>query len=401
MVYTPAASEASAGVYWMAWKTMDVHQQRVRFVVAAFRREKPLGALCAEFGVSRPTGYRWLERYRAHGVEGIAEHSRRPHRSPAQTAVEREQQVVEMRLRYPDWGARKLQVLLDRDGIALTRSTIHRILLRYDLVRERDRHSPATQRFERGAANELWQMDFKGPSRWPQPVGPLSVLDDHSRYLIALAANGSTLAAPVQQQLLEAFERCGLPQAMLMDHGTPWWSPRAGSGTRLALWLMRQGIQLYWSGVRHPQTQGKVERFHGALQRALDRRGPLPAEPQLWLDDYRWEHNHLRPHEALAMQVPASRWQPSPRRYNPNPPRWEYPQGAWLLKIDCQGKLDLKGRKWHVSRALAGEYVQLLPIQQRLMVFFCSTLMREIDLVAQRCTIVQRWATDPPTTTEM
>ncbi len=227
MVYTPAASEASAGVYWMAWKTMDVHQQRVRFVVAAFRREKPLGALCAEFGVSRPTGYRWLERYRAHGVEGIAEHSRRPHRSPAQTAVEREQQVVEMRLRYPDWGARKLQVLLDRDGIALTRSTIHRILLRYDLVRERDRHSPATQRFERGAANELWQMDFKGPSRWPQPVGPLSVLDDHSRYLIALAANGSTLAAPVQQQLLEAFERCGLPQAMLMDHGTPWWSPRA------------------------------------------------------------------------------------------------------------------------------------------------------------------------------
>src|SRR6266699_199880 len=203
-------------------------------------------------------------------------------------------------------------------------------------------------------------MDFKGPSRWPQPVGPLSVLDDHSRYLIALAANGSTLAAPVQQQLLEAFDRCGLPQAMLMDHGTPWWSPRAGSGTRLALWLMRQGIQLYWSGIRHPQTQGKVERFHGALERALDRRGPLPAEPQLWLDDYRW-----------------------------------------LLKIDCQGKLDLKGRKWHVSRALAGEYVQLLPIQQRLMVFFCSTLMREIDLVAQRCTNVQRWATDPPTTTEM
>ena len=137
----------------------------------------------------------------------------------------------------------------------------------------------------------------------------------------------------------------------------------------------------------------KVERFHGALERALDRRGPLPAEPQLWLDDYRWEHNHLRPHEALAMQVPASRWQPSPRRYNPNPPRCEYPQGAWVLKIDCQGKLDLKGRKWHVSRALAGEYVQLLPIQQRLMVFFGSTLMREIDLVALRSTIVQRWAT--------
>ena len=126
---------------------MDVHEQRVRFVVAASRREKPLGALCAEFGVSRPTGYRWLERYRALGVEGIAEHSRRPRRSPAQTAFEREQQVVQMRLRYPDWGARKLQVLLDRDGLALTRSTIHRILLRYDLVRDQDRRSPATQRW--------------------------------------------------------------------------------------------------------------------------------------------------------------------------------------------------------------------------------------------------------------
>src|SRR3984893_11625668 len=203
--------------------------------------------------------------------------------------------------------------------------------LRYHLVPDQDRRSPATQRFERCAPNELWQMDLKGPSRWPQPVGPLSVLDDHSRYLVALAANGSTLASPVQQQLIEAFERCGLPQAMLLDHGTPWWSPRAASGTHLALWLMRQGIRLYWSGIRHPQTQGKVERFHGALQRALDRRGPLPPQLQPWLDDYRWEHNHVRPHEALAMQTPASRWYPSLRRYNPDPPRWAYPEGAWVL----------------------------------------------------------------------
>jgi transposase len=204
----------------MAWKTMEVHEQRVRFVVAASRKEKPLSVLCAEFGISRPTGYCWLERYRLQGVGGIAEQSRRPHRSPAQTIPEREQLVVEMRLRYPDWGARKLQVLLKRDGLALTRSTIHRILLRHDLVREQDRNSPATERFERSAPNELWQMDFKGPSRWPQPVGPLSVLDDHSRYLIVLAANGSTHAGPVRQQLIEAFDRCGLPQAMLMDHGT-------------------------------------------------------------------------------------------------------------------------------------------------------------------------------------
>jgi transposase InsO family protein len=100
---------------------------------------------------------------------------------------------------------------------------------------------------------------------------------------------------------------------------------------------MRQGIRLYWSGIRHPQTQGKVERFHGTLQRALDRRGTLPAELQPWLDAFRQEHNYVRPHEALAMQTPATRWQPSSRRYQLNPPRWEYPEGAWLLKIDSQG----------------------------------------------------------------
>jgi transposase InsO family protein len=382
----------------MAWQTMEVHEQRVRFVVAASRKEKPLSVLCAEFGISRPTGYCWLERYRLQGVGGIAERSRRPHRSPAQTVPEREQLVVEMRLRYPDWGAHKLQVLLKRDGLALTRSTIHRILLRHDLVREQDRNSPATERFERNAPNELWQMDFKGPSRWPQPVGPLSVLDDHSRYLIVLAANGSTHAGPVRQQLIEAFDRCGLPQAMLMDHGTPWWSTKSPSGrTHLSLWLMRQGIRLYWSGIRHPQTQGKVERFHGTLQRALDRRGTLPAELQPWLDAFRQEHNYVRPHEALAMQTPATRWQPSSRRYQLNPPRWEYPEGAWLLKIDSQGKLDLKGRKWRISKALSGEYVQIVPLEQRLMVFFCSTLLREIDLTIQRSTMVDRWIAQPIT----
>ena len=176
---------------------------------------------------------------------------------------------MQVRRRYPDWGARKLQVVLAREGVELARNTIHRILLRHDLVKQDDQHPPAVQRFEREQPNELWQMDFKGPKGWPQPVGPLSVLDDHSRYLIALAANGSTHGAPVREQLEEAFQRCGVPEAMLMDHGTPWWSQQAPSGHTLSLWLMRQGIRLHWSGIRHPQTQGKVERFHGSLQRAL------------------------------------------------------------------------------------------------------------------------------------
>jgi len=380
----------------MAWKAMDVRDQRVRFVVAASRREKPLGALCAEFGISRPTGSLWIKRYAESGLEGIAERSRRPHTSPAQTAWEQEELVIALRLRYPDWGARKLEVLLQREGVKLTRSTIHRILLRYDLVRDQDRHPQAVKRFERERPNELWQMDFKGPKNWPHAIGPLSVIDDHSRYLVALAATGKLDGDLVRQQLEQAFERCGVPEAMLMDHGTPWWNWQSFSGrTHLSLWMMRQGIRLCWSGIRHPQTQGKVERFHGSLQRALDRRGGVSVEPQRWLDAFRSEYNQTRPHEALGMQTPASVWHRSERCYNPAPLPWEYPQDAWVLKVDCQGTVDLHGRRWRIGRTLAGERVMIQPIEDRFLVFFCSTLVREINPSIQRSTIVERWIETP------
>ena len=161
----------------MAWKAMEVHEQRVKFVVAVSRREKPLVALCAEFGISRPTGLLWIKRYREAGLAGICERNRRPRTFPAQTPWQQEEWVIALRLQYPDWGARKLGVVLGRDGVKLTRSTIHRILLRYDLVRDQDRHPQAVKRFERERPNELWQMDFKGPKNWPHAVGPLSVID--------------------------------------------------------------------------------------------------------------------------------------------------------------------------------------------------------------------------------
>jgi len=377
----------------MAWKTVDIHEQRVRFVVAAAQGVQPFSSLCFEFGISRPTGYLWLRRYQKSGLSGIAERSRKPRCSPRRTNSRLEQHVIRVRMRYPDWGARKLRVVLSREGVELPRSTIHRILLRHDLVPDEDRRPPALQRFERKQPNELWQMDFKGPKGWPQPVGPLSVLDDHSRYLIALAANGNTQGEPVRQQLEEAFQRCGVPEEMLMDHGSPWWGHLAPLGyTHLALWLMRQGIRLHWSRIRHPQTQGKVERFHGSLQRALTRRGIPEQDLQAWLDDYRWEHNHVRPHEALHMKTPASVWNRSPRRYDSHPPRWEYPSGAKVLKVSSEGQVKIQGHKWKISKALSGDWVQLVAVERRWLVFYCATLIREIDPAAQCSTIVEHWA---------
>jgi hypothetical protein len=156
---------------------------------------------------------------------------------------------------------------------------------------------------------------------------------------------------------------------------------------------MKQGIHLHWSGIRHPQTQGKVERFHGELERALRLRGWQGKARQLWLDDFRWEHNQVRPHEALQMRTPASLWQPSPRRYEPQPARWEYPAGAHVRRLDGDGKLSFKGRTWNIAQALRREWVQLIRIDDRVMVYYCRTLIRELDLAIQRSTAVERWIT--------
>jgi len=182
-------------------------------------------------------------------------------------------------------------------------STIHRILLRRGLVRSWDRHETALQRFERAQPNQLWQMDFKGSKGWDRAGGSVVTAGRSQPLSDRVARTWTTKAEAVREQLESAFMECGVPEAMLMDHGTPWWNARAPTGaTWLTVWLMQQGIQLHWSGYRHPQTQGKVERFHGSLQRAQLRRGVPDQQRQQWLDEYRHEYNQVRPHEALEMQ---------------------------------------------------------------------------------------------------
>jgi transposase InsO family protein len=367
---------------------MEVWEQRVRFVMQASQEPGNLARVCREFGISRPTGYLWLRRYQAQGVQGLCEQSRRPRQVAERISREVEEQIVELRRRRPDWGARKLQVLLRERGVELPVVTIHRVLLRTGMVREQDRHRPALQRFERAVPNQLWQMDFKSPKGWNHAVGPLSVLDDCSRYAVVLQGTWSTRGEAVREQLESAFQSYGMPGEMLMDHGIPWWSGQGPRGwTRLTVWLMKLGVGLLFSGVRHPQTQGKVERFHGTLEQARRRRGLLvPELHQQWLDEFREEYNQVRPHEALGMKTPASVWSPSPRRYHPNPPEWEYGSGSEVERLGPHGQLKLEGRWWQVCEALAGEAVQLERARGRVLVYYCQTLLREIDLVESRST---------------
>lgn len=225
-------------------------------------------------------------------------------------------------------------------------------------------------------------MDFKGPQGFNKgsPVGPLSVLDDHSRYLIALKHLGSTKMEGVRSTLEEVFQQVGVPDALLIDHGTPWWNGASPWGlTELTVWIMRQGIRLTLSGISHPQTQGKVERMHGALQRAIRQRRANP-EDQQWLEVFRHEYNSIRPHAALAMATPSSRWRSSSRPFQPSPPEWQYSSSMEVIRLYGEGQLFWHKRRWEVSNALRRQLVGIQVTIDRAIVYFCNTPIRELDL---------------------
>ena len=371
----------------MPFRKLEMKESRMQFVVRAASGAESLSELCREFGISRPTGRKWRDRYLACGtLAQLGELSRRPHSSPRRSAPERERQVLELRQRY-GWGARKLQRLLEESGVRYPATTVHRILKRHGLVNV---HAPrpALQRFERPRPNQLWQMDGKGPLKSLDGIcQPLSILDDHSRYAVGLHALRVLRREPIQACLQQTFEQAGLPKAMLMDRGTQWFSAHSEHGlTVLSVWLIKQGIRLLYGRPRHPQTQGKVERFHGAIEAAVRHRGgPAPVKDWTeWLAHFRREYNEVRPHEALQMETPASRWRRSERAYQPQPPAWEYAAGMEVQRLNEAGCLWEGGRHWFVSEALAGEWVGLerLPLDT-IAVRFRHMYVRELELGAQ------------------
>ena len=253
---------------------------------------------------------------------------------------------------------------------------------KYDATIVRDRFGEIVQRFERATPNELWQMDFKGPAGFNTGVatGPLSILDDHSRFLLALEHLGSTRMCGVQRTLERTFVEAGVPEAMLIDHGTPWWNAASPWGlSELAVWIIRQGVRLRFSGIRHPQTQGKVERMHGALQRAVRYRRQNLYQ-QAWLDEFRHEYNYLRPHEGIGMATPATRWRASTKPFQAEPPEWEYEAPQIVVRLAGEGQLCWRGRRFEISNALRHQQVGIEQIGERAIVSFCRTPVRELDL---------------------
>lgn len=370
----------------MPWRECTCMAEREDFITLALAEGANVSALCRAFGVSRKTAYKWLQRAQE-GPDGLEERSRRPLRSPRRTAPELEALVCELRRKYETWGGRKLHHRLRNQGYGQVPapSTITDILARNGLLGADRRERRDYQRFEAGAPNDLWQMDFKGHfATAAARCHPLTTLDDHSRFNILLKACEDERAETVKLHLTGAFQAYGLPGRMLMDNGAPWGYDLQHQHTGLTAWLIRLGITVGHGRPYHPQTQGKEERFHRTLKADVIMRRPNWAglvEVQLAFDSWRELYNHERPHEAVGNQPPASRYRPSPRPYPRVLPAVQYEHGAEVRKVQDKGEISFRGQTYRVGRAFVGQPVALRASDDAVWdVYYCHQRIARLDI---------------------
>lgn len=377
----------------MPWQESTTMSLRLVFVQQASAPDANLSALCAQFGISRPTGYKWLTRYQQGGLAALTDQSRRPQTQPTRTAVAAEQRVLALREQHPAWGARKLRARLatrDPDEPVPTASTITAILRRHGQLAA-PRPPAAHRRFEHPAPNDLWQCDFKGHLPLLASTDrchPLTVLDDHARFALGIIACANEQTTTVQAALTTLFRTYGLPWRLLCDNGSPWGS--AGSPTPwtvLTVWLLRLGVAVSHGRPYHPQTQGKDERFHRSLTaEALTQPLRDLSHAQSVLSAWRQVYNHERPHEALQMAVPASRYVPSPRPFPETLPPLEYDATFTVRKVQQEGVIHWQGHEYTVGKAFVGQPVGVRPTDEDgcYAVYFADHYIAALDVRDQR-----------------
>ncbi|MBG0512151.1 IS481 family transposase [Agrobacterium sp. MOPV5] len=370
----------------MAWREISVMDQRTEFVMLAALDGANVSALCKRFGISRQTGYLWLRRVKA--GEAVKDRCRRPHSSPRRTSDDLERSVLDIRDEHPAWGARKIaRRMRDLDMEPPSASTVHAILCRHGRIVTQANESMAQGRFEREAPNLLWQMDFKG--RTQMACGnwcyPLTIIDDHSRFAIAIEACLNERLETVQAKLETIFRRYGMPLAIYCDNGNPWGTGTPNQWTRLRVWLLKLGIELIHSRPYHPQGRGKNERFHRSLKAEVTDFATLSdhTHAQKAFDHWREIYNHHRPHEAIDMAVPASRYRPSSRTFPRQLPNPVYDRSEIVRSVSStKGYVSFKGKTWRIPNAFRSERLAIRPLNSSGLfgVFFGATQIAKINL---------------------
>lgn len=358
------------------------------FVLQALKEGANISELCRRYGISRKTGYKLLSRYKGHGKAGLEEQSRCHLSHPLTTPEEMQMLILEERNRHPYWGARKLKRVLENKGIkdVPAKSSVNRILNKHGLLRpQEEMQTSAWHFFEHEHPNDLWQMDFKG--HFAIEGGrchPLTIIDDHSRFSIVLNAYSNEQREGVKTGLIGAFRRYGLPRRINVDNGAPWGTPGSNGHSELAIWLMRTGVQISYSRPYHPQTNGKDERFHRTLNVEVlqGRYFKSISETQVVFDEWRHIYNTKRPHEALEMDTPISRYMPSSRAYPEDLPDIEYDSTDIVRLVNSKGFIYYDNTPYFIGEGFRKEHVALRASNEDGVyeVYYCRQRIKSIDL---------------------
>lgn len=357
----------------MPWKGQAMEEQRLDFVRRALTEEKSKKSLCLEYGISRPTGDKWIKRFLC--GESLNDKSKAPFHTPNKTSAAIEEAVVLLRLKHPAIGAKKLKRMLENQGKpAPAYSTINAILHRNGLItKEATQAATPYKRFEKESPNDMWQADFKGhfAMQNSERCHPLTVLDDHSRYCLCIDAKQDERYAGTKESFLRMFENYGLPKTLLCDNGNPWGTSQSSGYTKFEVWLMNLGILTIHGRIRHPQTQGKEERFNGTLKKELLKHRRLEdfSHAQQQFDEFRHFYNHQRPHHALNLETPSSRYTSSKRKLPKTIEKWEYNQDFTVRKIKTSGYINFNGQGYFISEAFAGKTVGIIEAKEQSNIF--------------------------------
>ena len=350
----------------MPWAERKVSQMREEFVKRVLAGEASKSALCREYGISRPTGDKWIKRYE--GGEALEDRSRAPLKRPGETPEEMEREIVTYRQAHPAIGARKLRRILENKGWqdVPSHSTINRIFAKNGLItKEASLAATPHQRFEKSEPNEMWQADYKGhfAMKNGQRCHPLNIIDDHSRFNLCCQALLTETFEEAKPVMVRLFQEYGMPISLLCDNGNPWGTAQSVGFSRFEVWLMELGVLTLHGRALHPQTQGKEESFNRSMTKELLKYATIADQPdaQRQFDAYRDFYNNERPHHALDLDTPSQRYTPSLRAYPKRIRPWEYPPDHELRRVKKTSDFNHGGQGYFLSEAFAGKDIAVYP----------------------------------------
>ncbi len=368
----------------MAWKEVKVDQQRKSFIEAYLEEKFTIAELCRQFGISRPTGYKWIERYKEEGFNGLKERSKAPLHQSCSTDPSLIREILNIKFKYDDWGPKKIRGhlivhqptvlwpstttignILDRHGLVLPRKYRKRFPVKTDLLSHANK------------SNDVWSVDFKG--WWFTKDGhkcePFTLTDNYSRFLLRclkLKVNDGDHAWAVLER---AFREYGLPNFMRSDNGPPFATSSVGRLSALSIKLIKAGVMPEWIEPGNPQQNGRHERMHGTLKQE----GVFPeldlVDQLKKLDEYQDYYNFVRPHEALGQVTPGSVYTQSQRTWNGRLMSPEYPNDYKMGWVKSCGKMSWKNREIYIGRVLTGELIGLKENEEGLLVAYFGPII--------------------------